>query len=135
MIITFALLGALGWAGPARVVRANVRSLRTSGFVVQAKAYGSSGWRLFLKHVLPNVKPILEAQFWISVPVFILAEANLGLLGLGVTEPLPSWGNLLRGLENFLAVQANPWMLAPALMLILVVGSLQVIFRTEESSL
>ncbi len=135
VIITFALLGLLGWAGPARVVRAAVRSLRDSGFVLQARACGCGGLRLFLVHVLPNLKSILLAQFWVSIPVFILAEANLGLLGLGVNEPLPSWGNLLRELENFSSVHANPWMLAPVFLLALVLGSLHLILPAEDSSL
>ena len=132
--ITFALLGLLGWAGPARVVRAGVRSLTNSDFVLQARACGCRGSRLLVMHVLPNLKPTLLAQFWISVPVFILAEANLGLLGLGVAEPLPSWGNLLRGLESYGAVRSNPWMLAPMLLLVIVMGSLQVAFPGEEYS-
>ena len=90
------------------------------------------GSRLLVMQVLPNLKPILQAQFWISVPVFILAEANLGLLGLGVSEPLPSWGNLLRGLENYGAVRSNPWTLAPVLLLVIVMGSLHLIFPGED---
>jgi ABC-type dipeptide/oligopeptide/nickel transport system permease subunit len=134
--ITFLLLGLLGWAGPARVVRAGVRSLSNSDFVLQARASGCRRHRLLFVHILPNLKPILFAQFWISVPVFILTEANLGLLGLGVSEPLPSWGNLLRGLENFSAVRQNPWMLAPALLLAVVVISLQLVIpdRSDASS-
>ena len=134
MMITFAILGLLGWAGPARVVRAGVRSLRNSDFVLQARACGCPRLRLLVVHVLPNLKPILHAQFWISIPVFILAEANLGLLGLGVAEPLPSLGNLLRGLENFPAVRANPGTLAPVLLLVLVIGSLQLVFPGEDFS-
>jgi ABC-type dipeptide/oligopeptide/nickel transport system permease subunit len=130
--ITFALLGLLGWAGPARVVRAGVRSLTSSDFVLQARACGCRGSRLLVMHVLPNLKPILQAQFWISVPAFILAEANLGLLGLGVAEPLPSWGNLLRGLESYGAVRSNPWTLAPMLLLVVVMGSLQLVFPGED---
>ena len=64
--------------------------------------------------------------------MFILSEANLGLLGLGVSEPLPSWGAMLRELENFTAVLQNPWMLAPAVLLIAVVSSLQLLLRTED---
>ena len=52
------------------------------------------------------------------MPVFILSEANLGLLGLGVSEPLPSWGAMLRELENYSAVLQNPWMLAPVVLLV-----------------
>jgi peptide/nickel transport system permease protein len=132
VIITFALIGLLGWAGPARVVRASSQSLRNSDFVLQARASGCHGFRVLVVHILPNLRPILQAQFWISIPVFILAEANLGLLGLGVAEPLPSWGNLLRGLENYSAVIAGPWMLAPLVLLVIVVSCLQLILPGED---
>ncbi len=130
--ITFALLGVLGWAPAARVVRAGVCSLQGSDFVMQARASGARPWRLALRQVLPNLTPVLAAQFWISVPVFILAEANLGLLGLGVAEPLPSWGNLLRELENYQAVQAQPWLLAPVVLLLVVVSCFQIVLRGES---
>jgi peptide/nickel transport system permease protein len=132
VIITFLLLGCLGWAGPARIIRAGTRTLVNSDFLVQASANGISRSRLFWRHLLPNLKPILLAQFWVSIPLFILSEANLGLLGLGVSEPLPSWGALLRELENYSAVLRNPWMLAPLLLLIGVVGCLQLLLGTEE---
>lgn len=133
VVVTFGLLGALGWAASARVVCAGVRSLRSSDFLLQARACGCGGARLLVRQLLPNLKPVLAAQFWISIPVFILAEANLGLLGLGVAEPLPSWGNLLRGLENQYAVVANPWRLAPLVVLVVVVSSFQVALSREES--
>lgn len=132
VMITFALLGCLGWATPARVIRAGTRTLVNSDFLVQARASGISSARLFWRHLLPNLRPILLAQFWVSVPVFILSEANLGLLGLGVAEPLPSWGVLLRELENYSAVLQNPWMLAPVILLVGVVCCLQVVLRTED---
>jgi peptide/nickel transport system permease protein len=132
VVITFLLLGCLGWASPARIIRAGTRTLINADYLVQARASGISGFRLFWHHLLPNLRPILLAQFWISVPVFILSEANLGLLGLGVSEPLPSWGVLLRELENYTAVLQNPWMLAPVALLVVVVGCLQVVLRTED---
>ena len=128
----FLLLGCLGWAGPARIIRAGTRTLVNSDFLVQASASGVSRWRLFWRHLLPNLRPVLLAQFWISIPLFILSEANLGLLGLGVSEPLPSWGAMLRDLENYSAVLQNPWMLAPAVLLVAVVGCLQLLLGTEE---
>jgi peptide/nickel transport system permease protein len=131
--ITFALLGCLGWAAPARIIRAGTRTLVNSDYLVQASAVGVSRWRLFWRHLLPNLRPILLAQFWISVPLFILSEANLGLLGLGVSEPLPSWGALLRELENYSAVLQNPWTLAPVVSLVVVVSCLQLLLRTEET--
>jgi peptide/nickel transport system permease protein len=133
VMITFLLLGCLGWAAPARIIRAGTRTLVSADYLVQASASGISRWRLFWRHLLPNLRPILLAQFWISVPLFILSEANLGLLGLGVSEPLPSWGAMLRELENYSAVLQNPWMLAPALLLVVVVSCLQLLLRTEES--
>jgi len=133
VMITFLLLGCLGWAAPARIIRAGTRTLVNSDYLVQAAASGVSRWRLFWRHLLPNLRPILLAQFWISVPLFILSEANLGLLGLGVSEPLPSWGAMLRELENYSAVLQNPWMLAPAVLLVVVVSCLQLLLGTEES--
>src|SRR6267378_1920430 len=123
--ITFALLGCLGWAAAARVVCADARSLSNSDFILLARASGSGGFRLLWRQVVPNLRPIVFAQFWISIPVFILTEANLGVLGLGVSEPLPSWGSLLRGIENWSTVQANPWRLAPLVLLLLAVSSFQ----------
>lgn len=132
VVITFALLGSLGWAAAARVVCAGARGLRTSDFILQARACGCRSLRLLIKHVLPSLKPALYAQFWISIPVFILAEANLGVLGLGVAEPLPSWGNLLRELENYRSLVADPWLLAPLVLMVLVVSCFQIIIPLED---
>jgi peptide/nickel transport system permease protein len=127
--ITFLLLGVLGWATPAKVIRAAVRKLSSSDFMLQARATGSS--RLLRKHLIPNVMPILWAQLLITIPAYVLAESTLGMLGLGVMEPLPSWGNLLRELEGG---GIHVWQLAPVLLLAAVVGSFQVIFEREDYS-
>lgn len=130
--VTFLLLGCLGWAQSARLVRAATRSFAESGFLLQAQVNGVGPVRLFWRHLLPNLRPVLFAQFWIAVPMFIIGEANLGLLGLGVAEPLPSWGSMLRELENYQAVLANPWMLAPVALLIMVVSCFQLVLGTRE---
>ena len=78
--------------------------------MLQARATGCS--RLVRKHLIPNVMPILWAQLWITIPAYVLAETTLGMLGLGVMEPLPSWGNLLRELEGG-GIASHPWLLAP----------------------
>jgi peptide/nickel transport system permease protein len=134
ILVTFLLLGVLGWAGPARVVDAAARAIRRQDFLLQARACGSGGLRLLALHILPNLKPVLLAQFWISVPVFILSEANLGFLGLGVGEPVPSWGGLLREMENVQAVAANPWLLAPLVLLVMVVGCFHLLTPPEDYS-
>ncbi|HUJ20065.1 MAG TPA: ABC transporter permease [Bryobacteraceae bacterium] len=132
--ITFLLLGLLGWAAPARVVRAAARQLRTEDFMMQAKARGCRTLHLLTRHFLPNLKSVLIAQFWISVPVFILSEANLSFLGLGVIEPLPSWGNLLAGLQNVDAVAACPWRLAPLALLLIVMICFHLLAPAEDLS-
>src|SRR5216684_6369244 len=130
VIITFLLLGCLGWASPARIIRAGTRTLANSEFLLEARACGIPRGRSVWRHLMPNLRPMLLAQFWLSIPVFILSEANLGLLGLGISEPLPSWGALLKDLENYTAVLQNPWMLAPVVLLVAVVSSLQLLLRT-----
>lgn len=130
--VTFSLLGLLGWASGARVIRSTVQSLRASDFAVQALASGCSRRRLLLIQIVPNLRPVLVAQFWISLPLFIVAEANLGVLGLGVAEPLPSLGNLLSELQNYHALRTSPWLLAPALLLVLVMVSLQLVLDRED---
>lgn len=131
VVITFLLLGFLGWAASARVLATSAQSLRSSDFILQARASGIRRFRLFWLHVVPNLKPVLYAQFWISIPVFILAEANLGILGLGVSEPLPSWGSLLRELEGMISLRNEPWRLVPLLLLIVVMTSFQTLLSHE----
>jgi len=131
--ITFALLGCLGWAAAARVVCADARTLASSDFILLARASGSSGFRLLWKQVVPNLRPIVFAQFWISIPVFILTEANLGVLGLGVAEPLPSWGSLLRELQSYSAITGQPWQFVPLILFVAVVSCFHLALLEQES--
>ncbi|MBL8221454.1 MAG: ABC transporter permease [Bryobacterales bacterium] len=132
LLFTFALLGLLGWAGPTRVVHAGVRQILSSGYIRAAEARGVTPLRLLFRHTLPNLAPVLTAQFWTTVPAYLLAEANLGMLGLGVTEPLPSWGSLLRELEghafSLSHVAGNLPLLAPLIVIITVILSCRFVF-------
>lgn len=130
--ITFALLGALGWAGPCRVLVAAVKRHRASEFTLFAHAAGVPGWRIAAVQILPNLLPVAMAQFLVTAPAFLLAEANLGLLGLGVPEPLPSLGGMLRELENVSAIPSHPAVLAPALLLILMVICFHLLVSADE---
>jgi peptide/nickel transport system permease protein len=132
VMVTFMLLGLLGWTTAARVLCTTAASLRGSDFVRQARAAGLPGQRLFWVHVVPNLKPVLYAQFWISIPVFILSEANLGILGLGVAEPMPSWGSLLKELEGLASIGEEPWKFVPLILLVVVVTSFQVLLSKQE---
>jgi peptide/nickel transport system permease protein len=131
--ITFLVLGLLGWPAPARVVRAAVSRLRHADFLLQARAAGCTPWQLLWRQLLPNIMPVLLAQFWTAVPVFILAEATLGMLGLGIAEPMPSWGGLLREIESG-DIVSQPWIAAPVLLLAAVVGCFQLVLPREDYS-
>jgi peptide/nickel transport system permease protein len=130
--ITFLVLGLLGWAAPARILLARARSMRQAEFIVLARSTGVTPLRLLCQHMMPNLRPVLLAQFWIAVPVFILSEANLSILGLGVAEPLPSLGSLLRELETVLSLRADIWRFAPLAVLVLMVSSLQIAVSERE---
>jgi len=132
VLVTFLMLGLLGWTSAARVLCSSANALRGSDFVRQARASGIGSARLFWIHVLPNLKPVLYAQFWISIPVFILSEANLGILGLGVAEPLPSWGSLLKELEGMVSVGEEPWKFVPLILLVVVVTSFQFVLSKQD---
>src|SRR5262249_30150725 len=132
VLVTFWILGLLGWTSAARVLCTTAGSLRDSEFVTQARAAGISRTRLFWIQVLPNLKPVLYAQFWISIPAFILSEANLGILGLGVAEPLPSWGSLLKELEGLVSVGEEPWKFVPLILLVIVVTAFQLVLSKPE---
>ena len=94
--------------------------------MAQMRAQGASELRLFTRHLAPNLAPTLRAQFLITVPAFLVAEVNLGLLGMGTAEPLPSWGGMLRDLESYGAwTTGSRLQLVPLLALVLVTGSLQ----------
>jgi ABC-type dipeptide/oligopeptide/nickel transport system permease subunit len=129
IVVTFGLIGLLGWPSAARIVRAGCRELRRSDLVLQARACGLTPHRILWKHVVPSVRPVLAAQFWAAIPIYILAEANLGLLGLGITDPLPSWGNLLRPLETAFVAPPEAW--APIVVMVVVVGCLYLVRPSE----
>jgi peptide/nickel transport system permease protein len=130
--IAFLMMGLLGWQGSVRVICVAARGVRDSDFLLLARSSGCKPARLLCRHVAPNLRPLFYAQFWISIPLFILTEANLSILGLGVMEPMPSWGNLLRGFEDFSALSANPWRLVPLVLLVVVVMCFQLVLPSQE---
>jgi peptide/nickel transport system permease protein len=109
-----------GWMGVARLVRAEVRTVRERPFVPAAQALGASTLRVLARHVLPNaIGPALVATT-LGVGNAILLESGLSFLGLGIQPPAPSWGNMIAGGRDLLVVA--PWVsLAPGLALVLTV--------------
>jgi peptide/nickel transport system permease protein len=132
VIIAFLMMGLLGWQASVRVICAAARGVRDSDFLLLARSSGCKPSRLLWRHVAPNLRPLFYAQFWISIPLFILTEANLSILGLGVMEPMPSWGNLMRGFEDLSALSGNPWRLAPLVLLVVVVMCFQLVLPVQE---
>jgi peptide/nickel transport system permease protein len=132
VVVTFLLLGFLGWAASARIICSGTRNLMKSEFVGLARATGFSGLKLVRLHLLPNLRGTLLAQFWISIPVFVITEANLSALGLGVSEPLPSLGSLLRELQNVVTLRPEPWRFVPLAVLVVVVSSFQVLLNRSS---
>jgi peptide/nickel transport system permease protein len=84
-----------GWAGYARLVRAQVMAVRDREYVDAARALGASGLRIFFRHILPNIVQPILVQAAIGMAGVILAEATLSFLGLGIPAPAPSWGAML----------------------------------------
>ncbi len=115
------ILSFLGWAGLARVVRGMVLSIREKEFVQSARSYGAGTLRILRVHILPNTYYYLIVSATLSFPGYILAEASLSFLGLGIQEPFPSWGNMLSDARNVNLVLAHPWILSPGVALFLLV--------------
>lgn len=113
------ILGLLSWMGVARLVRAEVLSLRNRDFVEAARALGVSHARLILRHLVPNsLAPVIVAAT-LSIGDNILAESGLSYLGLGVQPPTPSWGNMLQD-ALLPAARNSPWLvLTPGLLIVI----------------
>jgi peptide/nickel transport system permease protein len=113
-----AVLAGVGWARPARLVRGIVLSARERDFVRAARGFGASNFYLLRRHILPEASSVLLTQAAILIPQYVLAEMTLSFLGLGVPEPVPSWGNLLSNLQQYSVLVSYWWMYLPALAMV-----------------
>ncbi len=101
------ILGFTGWMASARLVRAEVLSLKEKEFVLAARSLGISNFGLFWGHILPNCWSVISVSAALSLGSAILSEAALSYLGLGLAPPEPSWGNLIE--EGMSVLQIAPW--------------------------
>jgi peptide/nickel transport system permease protein len=116
--LIIAVIGAVGWARPARLIRGIVLSAKERQYVLAARVFGGSDLYLMRRHILPQTYSVLLTQAALLIPQYILAEVTLSFLGLGVGEPTPSWGNMLAALQQYHVLVSYWWMWAPGLVLI-----------------
>jgi peptide/nickel transport system permease protein len=114
-----AVLALIGWAGLARVVRGQVLAAREVEYVHAAQALGARDLRVILRHLLPNITSYLVIAATLALPGYILGESALSFLGLGIKEPMTSWGLLLADAQSFEALSLYPWLLAPGALIVL----------------
>ena len=112
-LLLIGVIGLIGWARPARLIRGIVLSARNRNYVLAARGFGGSNFYLLRRHILPETFGLLLTQAALLVPQFVAAEATLSFLGLGISEPTPSWGNMLSALQHYNVLVSHAWLLAP----------------------
>ena len=115
------ILSLRGWCGLARVVRGKMLETREEDFVMAATLAGSSDWRIILRHMLPTFLSYLIVNMTLAIPSMILGETTLSFLGLGLRPPVVSWGVLLQKAINIRVVATYPWLMIPAIPVIVTV--------------
>ncbi|SHJ58533.1 peptide/nickel transport system permease protein [Hathewaya proteolytica DSM 3090] len=115
----FLTLILVGWAGVARTVRAQTLSLKSSTYIEAARSMGVSKWKIMIRHILPNIRPMLMVIYTMSIPTAILSEAGLSFLGFGAQPPQTSLGVMVSKGRNYLF--DAPWIsLAPAIYILVI---------------
>ena len=116
IVLIFVAIGAINWLDMARIVRGQTLSLKNREFVAAARASGVPAWRIIRRHIVPNLLGVVVVYVTLTIPHVILVESFLSFLGLGVQEPMTSWGALVN--EGAQELETAPWMLIfPALFL------------------
>lgn len=114
----------VSWAGLARVIRGQVLSIKQRAFILSARSMGGKPFYIILRHVLPQTATYIVISATLAVPSFIIAEAVLSLIGLGIQQPDPSWGNMLQLATNASVLVLQPWLIwSPAILIVLTVLS------------
>lgn len=128
MYITMMVIGLLGWTGLARMIRGQILSLRELEFMQAAKALGISDARIVVKHLLPNTFAYIIVFATLGMADAIMAESSLSFLGLGVTPPTPTWGNMIQYAKDMYTLQMKPWLwIPPGVCILLAIMSINLI--------
>ncbi len=115
------IIAIIGWTEVARVVRGRFLSLREEDFVTAAELAGASQMRIIFRHMVPSFLSHIIAATTLAFPAIIIAETSLSFLGLGMRPPAISWGVLLQAAQQVQAVALTPWLLVPAIPVIIAV--------------
>ena len=113
----------IGWTGLARVVRGKLLALREDDFTVAARIVGASEVRIIWRHLLPSFFSYIIVQLTLTMPAMILGETALSFIGLGMQPPAVSWGVLLQDAQQLVSIAHFPWLLLPAVFVIITVLS------------
>jgi peptide/nickel transport system permease protein len=115
------IMSLIGWTGLARTVRGKILSLREEDFTMAARLCGANDFRIIVKHLLPSFASYIIVSVTLSIPGSILGETSLSFLGLGLQAPAVSWGVLLQDAQNLETLAFHPWLLWPAVLIIITV--------------
>ena len=115
------ILSLLGWPGLARQVRGKLLSLRKEEFVIAARLDGAGGGRIMFRHMIPSFLSHIIASGTLAIPSMIIGETALSFLGIGLQAPAISWGVLLQSAQNIRAMVSTPWLLLPAIFVVVAV--------------
>ena len=117
-ILLIGVIGSTGWARPSRLIRGVILSVKQRAYVLAARGFGVSSMSIIRRHILPEVSSVVLTQAALLIPQYILAEVTFSFLGLGVSEPQPSWGSMLASLQNYYVLTAHWWTFASGLVLV-----------------
>ncbi|HIQ22353.1 MAG TPA: ABC transporter permease [Planctomycetes bacterium] len=109
------VMSVIGWAARARIVRGLVLAIRSMDFTEAARAIGANDLRIIGRHIVPNLTSYLIVAATLTIPGAILGESGLSFLGIGIHEPMVSWGLLLSKANNAATIQSYPWLLIPGI--------------------
>jgi oligopeptide transport system permease protein len=109
LVLIFVAIGAINWLDMARIVRGQTLSLKHREFVEAAEAQGVKTLAIIRRHIVPNLLGVVAVYVTLTIPQVILIESFLSFLGLGVQEPMTSWGALVH--DGSLVLESAPWML------------------------
>ena len=120
-LIIVVILSFISWASMSRIIRGMVLSIKENDYVTAARALGLGHLRIIVRHILPNTLSFVIVAATVSVPGYILGEVALSFLGVGIAEPVASWGNMLKQAQSVRVLTSFTWILAPGYVIFLTV--------------